>query len=442
MKKTMSLIIISMLFTLFPSISAAEDADFPLNDQLKLIRKIEFRELNKGIGESFDVPSGLSFRDARAIGSLVIEVDDLKLETCLKAVQARIKEGDDPSYPGDFDNSFLNELMIGVLSQPQDHARRKIAFRLKNPVKNPDISLPEDVLQTRNVMICDVGLSQNHQYVALNFWQEFVGNRDLSNVSPCFYLLDHKGNILWHQETKEISDPNWEELKQKMRAWRWTDYDKSNSGRWRGVLWYPGAVRDKKPVQSFIISNEGHVLTNHNIFGLWIDRWPVPDLQLRDRYGHVIYSLDGGADYGKQPIFSKDASRLLYTVRETFHRKEKTICISTKTGEKIPDNEPCFFDENRSTQYSIKTSHTIIKRESELIKFDWTISVLDQSETKVAQETIPLEIQIKKGQRFEQPYGEGYNFWGLPVIDEKAGRFFVISRVCFLDYQFPPLKQK
>ena len=439
MKKQISILICIMFFSI-SLLQSEEKPKLPLQDHLKLVRKIEFGKLDTGIGETFTVPFNFPFRNCRAIGSLVIEVDDLKLDTCLKAVQARIKAGYDPNYPGDFDNSFLNELMIGVLNQHEDHARRKIAFKLKTPVTDPDVSLPDDVLQTRNVMICDVGLSQNHRYVGLNFWQEFVGNRELSDVAACFFLLDHKGNVLWRQATKEISDPNWEDYKQKMRITLMSDSAKLNDGRIRGFFWYPGAVRDKEPVQSFLISNEGHVLTYKGIFGLWLDsgrgEGAPKTMNLYDRHRKIIYSTECCAANFTNPIFNYDGSKLSL---QNQYEDGKIRCINTKSGDIFPKSDPCFSGEMIKSAYLVQTQQSVIKREPEQILADWKVSIFDQTGKKVAETKIPLNIQVSKKFKFGEPYYADHYFWGKPIFDVRAGRFFVVSPLGFLEFQFSPL---
>ena len=439
MKKLIS-ILISLVFFSCSLLQAEEKTNLQLQDQLKLVQKIEFGKLDTGIGETFQVPFNFPFRNCRAIGSLVIEVDDLKLDTCLKAVQARIKAGYDPNYPGDFDNSFLNELMIGVLNQHEDHARRKIAFKLRNPVNDPDISLPVEVLQTRNVMICDVGLSKNHRYVGLNFWQEFVGNRELSDVAACFFLLDHKGNILWRQQTQEISDPNWEDYKQKMRISQMTDRDKSNDGRMRGIFWYPGAVRDKEPVQSFIISNEGHVLTYNGIFGLWLDmgrgEGAPRTMQLCNRHGTINYSTECCAANFRNPIFTSDGSKLLL---QNHYEDGKVMCVDSTTGDVLPETDLCSSKESKEANYSLQTKQSVIKHEPEQILVSWVVSIFDQSGEKVAETKNPLSVQVQKEFKFYRPFAKEQYFNAKTVIDTKAVRFYVVSPVGFLKFQFAPL---
>lgn len=438
MKTTKTNLIMLVFFSCL-SVLASDVQKLPLDDQLKLVKKIEFGKLDTGIGETFNVPFGFPFRNCQAVGSLIIEVDDLKLDTCLKAVQARIKAGYDPNYPGDFDNSFLNELMIGVLDQHEDHARRKIAFKLKISIKDPDVSLPDDVLQTRNVMICDVGLSHNHRYVGLNFWQEFVGGRELSDVAACFFLIDHKGNVLWRQDTNEISDPNWEEYKQKMRITQMSELEKLNEGRIRGIFWYPGAVRDKEPVQSFIVSNEGHVLTYHKFFGLWLDKaWPK-QLILRDRDGKTIYRKEGGAYNYETPAFDSDSTRLRFIDQGNLYKKEQTFCIDTKTGKELLDSNPCFSEKTIKPAYSVQTQQSVITREPERIHAEWTVRILNQSGKKVAETKVPLDLQVSKEFEFRESYYVDYYFGAKSLIDEKTGRFFVMSSVGFLEFQFSPL---
>ena len=439
MKKLIS-ILISLVFFSCSLLQAEEKTNLQLQDQLKLVQKIEFGKLDTGIGETFRVPFNFPFRNCRAVGSLVIEVEDLKLDTCLKAVQARIRDGYDPDYPGDFDNSFLNELMIGVLNQHEDHARRKIAFKLKNPVKDPDVSLPDEVLQTRNVMICDVGLSKNHRYVGLNFWQEFVGNRELRDVAACFFLLDHKGNVLWRQETKEIKDPKWEKYKREIRASDWTDHRKSNSGKWRGILWYPGAVRDKEPVQSFIISNDGDVLTYNGIFGLWLDmgrgEGAPKTMKLYNRDGAIKYSTECCAANFRNPIFTSDGSKLSL---QNQYEDGKIRCVDTTTGDVLPESDPCSSKEIKKENFSLQTQQSVIKHEPEKILANWAVSIFYQSVDKVAETKIPLNIQVPKEFKFGKPYRTEHFFNAKALVDSKAGRIFVVSPVGFLEFQFAPL---
>lgn len=438
--KKLSLVVICFVFISMSLLNAGNKTNLPLQDQQKLVQKIEFGKMDTGIGETFRVPFNFPFRNCRAFGSLVIEVDDLRLDTCLKAVQARIREGYDSNYPGDFDNSFLNELMIGVLNQHEDHARRKIAFRLKTPVTDPDVSLPDEVLQTRNVMICDVGLSKNHRYVGLNFWQEFVGNRELSDVAACFFLLDHKGNVLWRQETKEIKDPSWENIKQRLLEVKWTQIGISNSGRWRGILWYPGAVRDKEPVQSFIISNEGHVLTYNGIFGLWLDsgrgEGAPKTMKLYNRHGSIKYSTECCAGNFRNPIFASDGSKLSL---QNHYEDGKIRCINTKSGDIFPKSDPCFSWEMIKSAYLVQTQPSVIKREPEQILANWSVSIFDQSGEKVAETRVPLNIQVPNEYKFWEPYRIEHFFKAKALVDSKAGRIFVVSPVGFLEIQFAPL---
>lgn len=437
MKKLITIKVCFML-CMMSLLQAEEKGALPLQDQLKLIRKIEFGKLDTGIGETFTVPFSFPFRNCQAIGSLVIEVDDLKLDTCLQAVQEKIREGYDPNYPGDFDNSFLNELMIGIIDHPLDHARRKIGFRLRVPVGNNEDSLPKDILQTRNVLVCDVGLSLNHRYVALNFWQEFL---NIEDVSSCFFLLDHLGEILWHQETEPIIDPEWEGyLKQaeQVKAYN-SQNSKSNSGRWRGIPWYPGAIKAKEPVQSFFVSNEGHVLTMIGQFGIWlVDSRIFPNIfTLRDKEGKTLFSKTEAYNCGAFE-FSEDASKLRYIINPESIKNKEMICIDIKTGETIPSNGYCFQNSDKESNYVINRSYSISKQTDTLIKVDSRISIMDEIKNEVAATIIPITIQKKPDQKIDQNIKTNM-YLGNSIIDKKAGRFFIVSPIAFLDFEFLPL---
>lgn len=210
------------VFLVLTSISAlASGVDkLTLDDQLKVISSTAFNhELEQN-------------------ESLIIEVASLSIEDCLKSLILKIKDGYNPDYPGNFDNSFLNRLIIGSDNidpyyDRNNHAHRKIELVLENnDGRNGSI-------------LCDVRLSSNHKFVGVNFLQQFIG---YELIQPRFYLLDQKGNILVEPPTEELQNRN--------------NVTELNS-EFPGVHWYPGAKVDKNPVEYVSISNDGHLFLSH-----------------------------------------------------------------------------------------------------------------------------------------------------------------------------------
>ena len=315
MKKTISLIIISMLFTLFPSISTGEDADFPLNDQLKLIRKIEYPSHEEGIGP------------------LVVDVDAMTMEACLAAVQAKIRDGYLPDYEGDFDNTFLNELMIGVenlrgYAPRSNHAHRKIEFHLKStaPATPTPLNVAKYIKQNKDklteeekqrvIMLHVIGLDEdngyfkircypflttNHQYIGLNFVQFFYNQR-MERILG-FVLLDHTGNVQWKQKTQPPARSHFPE-----------EYGPATN----------------EPFRSAGISNQGHVLAFH---GKCSTCWELVPFcaRLYDLTGRVVKEWPSFFNLGFDE-FSGDGSRLLVKGSDGKKDEEYLISIDTADG--------------------------------------------------------------------------------------------------------------
>lgn len=274
-----------------------------LDDQLKLIRKVEYSEVS--------ITSEPQ----------IIEVNSPTVETCLRAFIKRIKDGYNPDYSGTFDNSYLNELMIGVerldpYYSQNNHAHRKIEFRFTSDKGDP------------LTFVCDVRLSTNHKYVGINMLQQFIG---YELIQSRFFLLDHQGNILWEPPTKEIQNKN--------------DVAKNNPS-FPGIPWSQGTRVDIKPVEYFIISNSGQLFLTHGHF--------LPNRNLTTK---ALYERSGVLlkDFGTSPIefavFSEDGTRLL--VKTSADSSDILSVIRCSDGEILWQPEP---ETNPSMMSSINLS--------------------------------------------------------------------------------------
>jgi len=325
--KKISILFISIFLLSIPFVRADDNNEFPFSYQLRLVRKIEYPTHKNGIGP------------------LIVEVDEMNFDICLKAVQSKIKTGFISDYQGDFDNSFLNELMIGVenldaLSQRSNHAHRKIEFKLKRNapatptpfdaeeyVKRNQGKLSEEEIQEYarlyvsgldneggfSRIICHATLTPSHKFLGLNFIQYFFNLPSQTKKILGFVLFDNQGTIMWQQSRNK---------------------EKAESPDQYFFINKFGPATEE-PIRVARVSNKGHVLAFHVGSNLCWESIPLCS-RLYDIHGKIIkeWSSFSSLDFFE---FSGDGSRLLVFGRDGKKDEDYLISINTSTGDFIWD---------------------------------------------------------------------------------------------------------
>jgi hypothetical protein len=197
-----------------------------------------------------------------------------------------------------------------------NHAHRKIQFRYVN----------ENGREA--VLTCDVRLSTNHKFVGINFWQQFIG---CELIQSRFFLLDHRGKLLWQPPTEELQNKN--------KASEINPF-------FPGIPWYNRARVDNRPVEYFMISNDGHLFLTH---GCFLPGRNPKTQALYDKFGKLI--RDFGPSSIEFAIFSQDGTRLI--TKKSDSSSDVFTIIRSSDGEILWEPDP---ETTPSVYSSINTS--------------------------------------------------------------------------------------